>query len=327
MSAGDKAVRAEAAAWLARLRSEDRTAEDERGFRAWLAESEEHRAAFEVTNAIFEMAGAADRRPQQTQADLRVNRRHVLRAGVGLAAASVAGLVVYLRSGTTYATEIGEQHKVSLEDGTLVSLDTDTEIHVSMNDTRRQAKLRRGRAHFDVAEDQVRPFHVIAGDQRISTARGHFDVSRDGMVVSVLLEEGPVDVALENPVAGATMPRLLAAGQLVVFAEDKVVREERPVMERASAWRQGRLDFFGESLAEAVAAMNRYTRRPIVILDPEIAQMPISGNYSVGDPQAFATSISVLLPVRVEMERTRITLRRAEENRAHVRHRLDRPLA
>jgi transmembrane sensor len=317
-----QAARAEAAAWLARLRSEDRTAEDERGFRAWLAESEEHRAAFEVTNAIFEMAGAADRR-----ANLRVNRRHVLRAGVGLAAASVAGMVVYLRSGTTYATEIGEQHKVSLEDGTLVSLDTDTEIHVSMNDTRRQAKLRRGRAHFDVAEDTVRPFHVIAGDQRISTPRGHFDVSRDGMVVSVLLEEGPVEVALEDPVAGVPMPRLLTAGQLVVFAEDKVVREERPVMERASAWRQGRLDFFGESLAEAVAAMNRYTRRPIVILDPEIAQMPISGNYSVGDPQAFATSISVLLPVRVEMERNRITLRRAEETQAHIRHRLDRPLA
>lgn len=312
MSAGDKTARAEAAAWLARLRSEDRTPEDERGFRAWLAESEEHRAAFEVTNAIFEMAGAADRRPQQA---VRVSRRHLLRTGVGLAAASMAGLVVYLRSGTTYATEIGEQHKVSLEDGTLVSLDTDTEIHVSMNDTRRQAKLRRGRAHFDVAEDNVRPFQVIAGDQRISTPRGHFDVSRDGMVVSVLLEEGPVEVELENP-AGVPMPRTLAAGQLMVFAEDKVVREERPVMERASAWRQGRLAFFGEPLAEAVAAMNRYTRRPIVILDPEIAQMPISGNYSVGDPQAFATSISVLLPVRVDMERNRITLRRTEENRA-----------
>ncbi|HEY5758948.1 MAG TPA: FecR domain-containing protein [Steroidobacter sp.] len=312
MSAGDKNARAEAAAWLARLRSEDRTPEDERGFRAWLAESEAHRAAFEVTNAIFDMAGAADRRP----ADLRVSRRHLLRTGVGLAAASMAGLVVYLRSGTTYATEIGEQHKVSLEDGTLVSLDTDTEIHVSMNDTRRQAKLRRGRAHFDVAEDNVRPFHVIAGDQRISTPRGHFDVSRDGMVVSVLLEEGPVEVELENPGAGVPMPRTLAAGQLVVFAEDKVVREERPVMERAGAWRQGRLAFFGEPLSEAVAAMNRYTRRPIVILDPEIAQMPISGNYSVGDPQAFATSISVLLPVRVDMERTRITLRRTEENRA-----------
>jgi transmembrane sensor len=305
-------VRAEAAAWLARLRSEERTAEDERGFRAWLAESKEHRAAFEVTNAVFEMAGAADHGAHQTRVPRGLSRRSILRTGVGLAAASVAGLVVYLRSGTTYATDIGEQHKVSLDDGTLVSLDTDTEVHVSMNDTHRQARLRRGRAHFDVAEDLTRPFQVTAGDQQITTSRGHFDVSREGMLVSVLLEEGPVQVTLEEPVAGVPMPRALAPGQLVVFAADKLVRDERPVMTQASAWRQGRLAFFGEPLAEAVAAMNRYTRRPIVILDAEIAQLPVDGTYSVGNAQDFATSISVLHPVvRVEVERSRITLRSA----------------
>ncbi|MGH8178696.1 MAG: FecR family protein [Steroidobacter sp.] len=305
------AVRAEAAAWLARLRSEERTLEDERGFRAWLAESEDHRAAFETANAIFEMAGAADRRAFQTREPARVSRRHVLRAGVGFAAASMAGIAIYLRSGTTYATDIGEQHKVSLEDGTLVSLDTDTEIHVSMNDVRRRVRLRRGRAHFNVAEDLIRPFQVIAGAQWVTASRGHFDVSRDGMVVSVLLEEGPVQVAPDEPIEGGVMPRLLTPGQLAVFAADKLVREERPEMAQAIAWRHGRLAFFEEPLSEAVAAMNRYTRRPIVILDAEIAQMPISGNYSVGDPQAFATSISVLLPVRVDLERSRITLRSA----------------
>ena len=81
-------------------------------------------------------------------------------------------------------------------------------------------------------------------------------------------------------------------------------------MAQAVAWRQGRLAFFNEPLSKAVAAMNRYTRRPITILDPEVAEMTISGSYSVGDPQAFATSISVLLPVRVDLERSRITLRK-----------------
>jgi transmembrane sensor len=303
-------VRAEAAAWLARLRSEERTVEDERGFRAWLAESEAHRVAFEATNCVFEMAGAAPRRAARVQAP-PVTRRHVLRTGVGLAAASVAGVALYLRSGTTYATEIGEQRNVSLEDGTLVSLDTDSEIHVSMNEERRQVRLRRGRAHFDVAHDSTRPFQVIAGDHRVTAAHGEFDVSRDGVLVSVLLEKGPVQVANESAAAGVAQPRKIMPGQLVVFAEDRLVREEQPEMERAVAWRYGRLALFEESLAEAVAEMNRYTRRPIVILDPGIAQMRISGNYSVGDAQAFATSISVLLPVEVGLERDRITLRAA----------------
>ncbi len=136
------------------------------------------------------------------------------------------------------------------------------------------------------------------------------------MVVSVLLEEGPVEVELENPGAGVPMPRT-PGGWSTRGVRRRQGRPRRAAGHGAGErLATGRLAFFGEPLAEAVAAMNRYTRRPIVILDPEIAQMPISGNYSVGDPQAFATSISVLLPVRVDMERNRITLRRTEENRA-----------
>jgi transmembrane sensor len=308
------AVRAEAAAWLARLRSEERTADDERGFREWLAESEAHRAAFEVTNSVFEMAGAAQRRVAHVQAP-RVSRRHVLRTGVGLAAASVGGIAFYLGSGTTYATEIGEQRDVVLEDGTLVRLDTASEINVSMNDEHRRVRLRRGRAHFAVAADATRPFQVLADDQLVTASHGEFDVSRDGVLVSVLLQAGPVQVASENASASIATPRTIMPGQLVVFAEDKLVREEQPDMKRAIAWRYGRLEFSDEPLAEVVAQMNRYTRDPIVILDAETARMRISGTYSVGDSEAFATSISVALPVEVGMERDRITLRAEETQR------------
>ena len=305
-------VRAEAAAWLARLRSEERTADDERGFRAWLAESDANRAAFETTNNVFEMAGIARRNVARPQAP-RVTRRHVLRTGVGLAAASVAGIAIYLRSGTIYATEIGEQRDVSLEDGTRVRLDTDSEIRVSMNDDRRRVQLRRGRAHFNVTEDPARPFQVVVRDQLVTASHGEFDVSREGVLVSVLPEAAPVQVANESAATGISTPRTIMPGKLAVFAEDKLVREEQPEMQRAAAWRYGRLALFEEPLAEAVAQMNRYTRRPIVILDPGIAQLRISGNYSVGDAQAFATSISVLLPVEVRLERDRITLIAASE--------------
>jgi transmembrane sensor len=303
-------VRAEAAAWLARLRSEERTADDEKGFRAWLAESEVHRAAFDTTNSVFEMAGAAQRRGSRTPAP-RVTRRHVLRTGATLAAASVAGIAIYLRSGTTYATEIGEQRDVALEDGTRVRLDTDSEIRVSMSEELRRVQLRRGRAHFDVAADPTRPFEVLALDQLVTASRGELDVSREGVLVSVLPQGEPVQVANENAAASLSTPRMIMPGHLVVFAENRLVREEQPELKRAIAWRFGRLALFEEPLAEAVAQMNRYTQRPIVILDAEIAQLRISGTYSVADARAFATSISVLLPVEVGLERDRITLRAA----------------
>ncbi|HKE95411.1 MAG TPA: FecR domain-containing protein, partial [Povalibacter sp.] len=214
-------ARAEAAAWLARLRSEERTAEDERGFRAWLAEGEHNREAFETTTAVFEMAGAADRSRLINRATPAVSRRNFLRAGVSLAAASVAGIAIYLRSGATYATDIGEQRKVSLEDGTLVSLDTNTEIRVSMSDERRTVKLRRGRAHFDVADDPARPFEVIAGGRSVLAARSHFDVSLNGVLVSVLVESGPLSTTQAGSTGGAQTPRVMMPGERLIFAEDQ----------------------------------------------------------------------------------------------------------
>ena len=176
-------------------------------------------------------------------------------------------------------------------------------------------QLRRGRAHFAVAVDSTRPFQVVARDQLVTASRGEFDVSREGVLVFVLPQAAPVQVANESSATG--MSRTIMPGQLVVFAEDKLVREEQPEMKRAIAWRYGRLALFQEPLADAVAQMNRYTRRPIVILDPAIAQLRISGNYSVGDAQAFATSLSALLPVEVGLERERITLRAASEEKQH----------
>ena len=60
-------IRAEAAAWLARLHAEDRDAADEAAFRAWLAASPEHADAFEAVDRMWsDVGGLTDLR-----ADLR----------------------------------------------------------------------------------------------------------------------------------------------------------------------------------------------------------------------------------------------------------------
>jgi len=118
-----------------------------------------------------------------------------------------------------------------------------------------------------------------------------------------------VSIKPEDETAGSATPRVVAPGQRLVFADEKIVRDERPDLSRAIAWRDGRLAFYEDSVSAAVAEMNRYTRRPIVILDPQVGEMRISGNYSVGDAEAFARSLSVLLPVTVGLEKDRVTLR------------------
>ncbi len=51
------AIRAEAAAWLARLHSEDRDDLDEAAFRIWLDESQLHKDAFDRLTDAWETAG------------------------------------------------------------------------------------------------------------------------------------------------------------------------------------------------------------------------------------------------------------------------------
>ena len=55
-------VKAGAATWLARLRADDRTAEDEAAFREWLADDPAHAAAFEAMNGVWDVAGRRDLR-------------------------------------------------------------------------------------------------------------------------------------------------------------------------------------------------------------------------------------------------------------------------
>ena len=66
-------VRAEAAAWLARLHAEDRNSGDEAAFRAWLGASPDHVAAFEAVDRTWsDVGGLTDLR-----ADLRSDLRRI----------------------------------------------------------------------------------------------------------------------------------------------------------------------------------------------------------------------------------------------------------
>lgn len=307
----DGIVRAQAAAWLARLRSEERSPQDEAGFRTWLAESTRHRQAFDSINMAWEAVGALG--PERQSAarhrgrGVDARRRALVTGGVGTVA--LAGGFGVWRSAFAgvYATGIGEQRRVSLADGTLVILDTNTRIRVALGDQRRRVDLVKGRAHFDVAKDLVRPFVVTAADQQLVAVGTAFDVMRDKGSVAVVVVEGQVAVRLAPGAAAARTTTLVTPGRRVVF-DGAPVREDRPDLARVTAWQSGRAVFDNEPVASAVAEMNRYSRRPIVVADQVAARMHVSGVYSTGDTEAFARSLATLLPLDVSLEPDRVTL-------------------
>lgn len=297
-------TKAEAAAWLVRLHADDRSSADEDAFRAWVASKPENGRAFEAVTNVWDLSaglGAA-----KASRPLAMRRRSVL-AGFAAAAAAGAGFAVWQQAyAGVYETAVGEQERVVLSDGTRALLDTNTRLRERFTASLRAVELDRGRVDFRVKSDAHRPFVVEAGEQRILANRTTFDVRRDGSRLSVVLLDGRATVLAPSraPAQRLTLER----GDRAVLAENVAAHVDRPNLAPLVAWQTGQAIFDSETLAEAAAEMNRYSTVRLVVDDRAVARLKLSGVYSVGDNEAFARSVSQLLPVIVEHYADHITL-------------------
>ncbi|MBN9545606.1 MAG: FecR domain-containing protein [Alphaproteobacteria bacterium] len=297
----------EAAVWLARLRADDRSLEDERAFRSWLMADPRHAAAFEAVNGMWDSVGALSRDMRNGEVPLepRFSRRALLSGGVGLAV--VAGgtfALVQSAAAEVYQTDVGEQKHVTLKDGTGVFLDTDTKLVVDFDAKDRKVDLRYGRANFRVAPDASRPFAVEAAQKLVIGTRSTFDVRRYGDDISVLLIHGQATVKNTNVDAG----RQLRDGERLSFISGQSPRLDKPNLLPLIAWHTGQAIFENSLLTDVVLEMNRYSTIKLEVDDSRIARMKVSGVYRVGDNTNFARSLARLLPVEIRVVDDRIQL-------------------
>jgi len=292
-------VRARAAAWLACLRSEKHTAEDERGFHDWLAADPAHVAAFETMNAVWDAAGPVrrDLRGKQVAVARSISRRAVF-GGVAAAAGLGGATFVAIEAAQAdiYRTDIGEQRHVQLRDGSQLFLDTNSKVTVSLSRNSRKAALEYGCANFRLAPDKSRPFGVSVAQYTLLSDHSTFDVKRDGDTASIIVLQGQASVESHQSDAGPT--RVLNNGERLVSVQ-KSVKVDRPDLLPLLAWHVGQAIFRDETLAEAASEMNRYSTLRIEISDPRIRGLKMSGVYRVGDNMMFALALVELLPVLI----------------------------
>jgi transmembrane sensor len=333
----------EAYAWVVRLASDQRTRQDVRRFQSWLEEDADNAARFDEGQQLWDDLGAL-RRNGQAHAILghlyehglskepdserwRISRRVAVGGGLGALAAALTGLFVVpkvLSSGALYETAKGEQRRVALSDGTTMVLDTATRVEVALKDDERAITLVSGQAFFDVARDPGRPFRVFAGRDEIRALGTAFQVRYEDGEAKVVLEEGKVAVfrggALKKLRERAPADRLgahqadvvLAPGEATVLAAAEPARVVPVDISKTDAWRDGELVFDDVPLPAAVAEVNRYGGPTIVLADPSLNQLHISGTFHTNRPEAFVEGVTAALPVRLqESDDTRLVLGKA----------------
>ncbi|HYG27473.1 MAG TPA: FecR domain-containing protein, partial [Caulobacteraceae bacterium] len=263
----------DAAGWVARLASDQRTRADEEAFEAWLADDPTHAAAYAEHAELWAGLGALGANDEARsvligEEPLARPRPHVSRrAAIGAFGSAIAASLAVIALPPVqelrgvYRTRKGEQRQLILDDGSRLMLDTDTRIRVRYSDAERRLTLDRGRAYFKVAKDAARPFRVFVGADEVRALGTAFDVRKDRTGVKVTLEEGVVAVYRESSPReeGVRMPSaVLRPGQQARIAGPQAVRVAAVDLEREQAWRYGRLVLDEAGLAEAVADLNRY---------------------------------------------------------------------
>jgi len=242
------------------------------------------------------------------------------RRAAGIAAALAASIVAafgaatFLRglpeptappNATVFATD-REARSLTLDDGTVVHLDVQTELEVRFNAHQRQVWLQHGRALFDVAHDTERPFTVTAGIGRVTAVGTRFQVQRMGEAVVVTLAEGIVTV---NDERGGS--RRLVPGEELSIASAEAAWARRSVDTRAAtSWTLGRLVFRGVALGDAVTEVNRYAATKVRIVDDSLTDLPVSGTFVVGDAKAAVAAFAAVLPLTVIEEDDELELYR-----------------
>lgn len=284
----------QAAEWLARLHADDRSSRDEAAFHAWLKADPSHARAFENASTIWDAVGGLrdDPPPAPSRQPERVSRRAVMAGGAGLVLTCGLGLGWQQARAGVFETGVGEQRRFVLDDNTRIMLDTNTRVRFTASASRRLLTLASGRIDVEIARD-VRPFVIEAGDRSVVAQSGRLDLRRDDDVVLITAVQGSVQVQ------SADARVELAAGRRIAMGPGRRDKLDRPEIEDLLAWQSGRLAFRDETVAQAVAEMNRYSRRALVVTDPRAANLRLSGVYRVGDPEAFARSLAVLLPVEI----------------------------
>ncbi|SFG34484.1 FecR family protein [Novosphingobium sp. CF614] len=311
-----KEIRDAASHWVAMRDAGTMTARDECDLATWLAADPLHARAFAEAEAFWgTMSGA------QVKAALhdRYGRTTVprgLRPGAWLSSqwarpALAASLVLILvgsaqdwptRIRADAVTETGERRDVSLDDGSMVQLNTGSAIAIDYTGNRRVIRLLKGEAAFTVAPDRTRPFTVRSGEGSTTALGTRFIVRHDDESTNVTVTEHRVRVAWPTPYM-ATLD--LDEGQATRYGPGGIEPAHRVDASAATAWTRGVLVFVDRPLGEVVAELNRYHPGIIRVIGADLAARRVSGGFRTDDPVGAIGTLQHTLGIRS----TRITNR------------------
>lgn len=300
--------------WIARMHADDVSAQDRSRFEAWYGAHPMHARAYDERMQLMREYMAAGPMVRAVAFAQSMNAaaatepgpwRKWLTAACVCMATAVLGVyyMLHVAPGRSFSTMVGEQAKISLPDGSMMELNSNSVARVQFTEDRRLIRLERGEAFFKVAHDERRPFWVAGNGSWVRAVGTQFNVLLRSEGVRVTVSEGRVKVGTAKPLAvvpseaelAGTANSLLDAGQQMDVSRSALTTRRLSPAELAQlvAWRDGTLIFQNRSLADVVDELDRYTAVHMVIADDKLKTIPVGGSFQA-NPQGADALLALL---------------------------------
>lgn len=361
----------EARQWLVRLDGDEPLQSTEKqALQAWMVRSPAHRQElvriaefWDSSNVLTELLIPMHQvaRVSQRSYSVWAGLKHLVtpggffastRGGIALAFSMVLAVSILFKpvafdaSNGIYAAAIGELRVETLADGSVLHINTDSQVQVDYSEQVRKIRLLRGEAHFEVAHNQDWAFEVYAGEGRVKAVGTAFSVRLDAERLNVIVTDGRVELAAARSLQVSAIDSIstaqsadstaiqsasiksAAAQQAPVILHEKVgslgrgegasfipatrtVKRQllaQATMPSQLSWRQGYLVFEGQPLSEVVAELNRYLPETVEIIDETLKDNLIGGRFKVTQLDAVFDVLEVSFNMQVTRQNGRIQL-------------------
>ncbi len=196
-------------------------------------------------------------------------KRHPILRNLSIAAAfiGVVGLIWFILNRNTpeiYITASNEQKKITLLDGSVITLQQQTRIEVPhrYNKSGRTIIMTSGEAEFDIVHHAGKPFTVELGTTRIKDIGTHFIIHKEDKQIHVAVTSGKVAFELID----TKERREISAGAAITFDVQYQRFGNINVIESSKAFEK-LLVFEGTPLSEVIISIQKVYGRQVVIND------------------------------------------------------------
>ena len=177
-------------------------------------------------------------------------------------------------------TAPGEKKKIDLPDGTVVTLNASSSLHIAntFGDDKREVYLD-GEAFFDVKRDPQKPFIVHTGKIATQVLGTHFNVSayQNDSNITVSLVQGKVQVDMNNDPSKRI---ILDPGKQMTYSKaNHQAHVTDFIAEDITGWKENKLVFNYDSWPDAAKKLSRWYGIPVQLRDSTLLRCKLKGTF------------------------------------------------